>query len=795
LANTDGGLLVLGVGEGGDIVGLQDPGRTEAVIRSAAQNVSPSIAVEVNHFSFDGLKFVIARISKGEQPPHTVGGQAYQRVGDRVVRLTETDRSSEFDVFLAHNAGDKSPVIAIANVLKARGIRVWLDSERIRPGQRFQDEIQQALKNAKAVVVVIGPTGLGQWQAEEIRIAITLSVREGIAVIPVLLPGVDKLPATIPSLAEFNWVRFLESPNEEENIERLLWGITGRRPPSASRNGMVAVTDERTPQETPKPTSTNPGIGIPGRSGKVVVGLHGIMTHAGWARSLYEVGSNAGWQVRMDRWNFGYFSLVQFILPWARRTRVQWFRRVYTDEMENRKVLLSEGELPSVVAHSFGTYILGNALLKYDWLRFNKVILCGSILPQDFPWEKLIERGQIQAVRNEYATNDLPTRLVRWFVAGTGPSGREAFGCSHERFEQDCFKYTHSEYFDKGHMEAKWLPFLRQQLPHIPVSNTTVEGPRGSRPWGLYAIYAVLIIAVVLFARWCGLLHTLGIGFSSTPSPSIGSTISADGRESSRNKLEISSFGFSEEYQQTATSGGWPQLDLRLRNNTGERVFINGIRLNIKEFWRLQPRLASISKPLASAMVPRALSFTEGDLDLLNKDHGPKVIDVDVRASDGHEPKIQTTTEDVPHPIKDGDTDHILINYNVVMTDDRKDPRTGNKTPVLLITPYYVVKMSVAVTYNSRNEVETNDVLFVHYYNEIDRRRVLYVDPRFFEFRGIPTGEGLIARNLAAIEELKAEKCLASKSVNAVIRLIDEMCEMTEYEVNGKKVNGYKVFD
>jgi hypothetical protein len=171
------------------------------------------------------------------------------------------------------------------------------------------------------------------------------------------------------------------------------------------------------------------------------------------------------------------------------------------------------------------------------------------------------------------------------------------------------------------------------------------------------------------------------------------------------------------------------------------------------------------------------------------------VIDVDVRASDGHEPKIQTTTEDVPHPIKDGDTDHILINYNVVMTDDRKDPRTGNKTPVLLITPYYVVKMSVAVTYNSRNEVETNDVLFVHYYNEIDRRRVLYVDPRVFEFRGIPTGEGLIARNLAAIEELKAEKCLASKSVNAVIRLIDEMCEMTEYEVNGKKVNGYKVFD
>lgn len=63
-------------------------------------------------------------------------------------------------------------------------------------------------------------------------------------------------------------------------------------------------------------------------------------------------------------------------------------------------------ERPSIVAHSFGTYIFGNALMRYPFLRFNKVLLCGSILPADFPWDVLVDRGQVQAVRNEHGARD-----------------------------------------------------------------------------------------------------------------------------------------------------------------------------------------------------------------------------------------------------------------------------------------------------------------------------------------------------------------------------------------------------
>jgi alpha-beta hydrolase superfamily lysophospholipase len=392
----------------------------------------------------------------------------------------ESQRGKAFDVFLAHNSEDRVFVEAMADELRKRGLRPWLDWEQIRPGQSFQEGIQEAVQNVKSVAILIGSHGLGKWQAWELRASITLCVSRGVPVIPVLLPGVTSVPASVPLLAELNWVRFIRSVEEEESIDRLVWGISGQRP-EAHVPGATGRPSSMPPTGTSLSRPPLGEGGQPGRSGKVLVGLHGIRTHAAWARALYEVASEDAWQVRMDRWSFGYFSLLQFILPSSRTAKVRWFRQVYTQETQNRKILLDEGQYPSIVAHSFGTYILGNALLRYDWLAFNKVILCGSILPTDFPWDKLIERGQVQAVRNEFGVRDVWTRLARWFVAGTGPSGHRGFACSHERLEQEEFAYEHSEYFDKGHMEAKWLPFLNRHLPLTPRLKTAGRGAGNRR--------------------------------------------------------------------------------------------------------------------------------------------------------------------------------------------------------------------------------------------------------------------------------------------------------------------------
>jgi serine/threonine-protein kinase len=231
-------------------------------------------------------------------------------------------------------------------------------------------------------------------------------------------------------------------------------------------------------------------------SPRVLFALHGIRTHWAWQRALTEVAEASRWRCRTDHWSFGYFSLIRFLLPGQRKTKIEWFRRTYESEVRNRDVGLTEGTFPSIVCHSFGTYILGNALLAYSNIRFDKVILCGSILPCDFPWDALIERGQVQAVRNEYGVRDMWTRTVNWFVRGTGPSGRQKFTREHDRLEQEEFFYDHSEYFEKGHIRQKWFAFLERQWPEISESTTRIARPTTRTPLGLYLAYGVLLLGL-----------------------------------------------------------------------------------------------------------------------------------------------------------------------------------------------------------------------------------------------------------------------------------------------------------
>ena len=163
---------------------------------------------------------------------------------------------------------------------------------------------------------------------------------------------------------------------------------------------------------------------------RVICPLHGIRTLAVWQKGLSDLAGSYGWVCRLDRWSYGRFSLLAFFTPWSREATLGWLRRQYDAETHDRRLLIEKGQAPSVVAHSFGTYILGYTLLRFDFIRFNKVILCGSILPRDFPWDQLIARGQVQAVRNEFGVRDPWVKWVRWFVRGTGPSGAVGFTCT-----------------------------------------------------------------------------------------------------------------------------------------------------------------------------------------------------------------------------------------------------------------------------------------------------------------------------------------------------------------------------
>lgn len=75
-------------------------------------------------------------------------------------------------VFLSHNSVDKPVVEEIARRLRAAGIEPWLDSWHLVPGEKWQPALEKALNEAGASAVFIGPSGVGPWQDEEMRLAI-----------------------------------------------------------------------------------------------------------------------------------------------------------------------------------------------------------------------------------------------------------------------------------------------------------------------------------------------------------------------------------------------------------------------------------------------------------------------------------------------------------------------------------------------------------------------------------------------------------------------------------------------
>jgi hypothetical protein len=97
--------------------------------------------------------------------------------------------TNDFDVFLAHNSQDKYQVEAIANALRQRGLNPWIDQEQIAPGQWVQDAIQDTIvSQVKSAAIFIGSSGIGKWQALELRSFIQQCAEGELAVIPVLLP-------------------------------------------------------------------------------------------------------------------------------------------------------------------------------------------------------------------------------------------------------------------------------------------------------------------------------------------------------------------------------------------------------------------------------------------------------------------------------------------------------------------------------------------------------------------------------------------------------------------------------
>lgn len=104
--------------------------------------------------------------------------------------MTGPDRTRH--VFVSYSGADGPAADPIVRAMREAGLHVFRDRDSLVPGQFWPERLERALGDAQAVVVCLGPSGIGRWQKREIALAHERQVREDtFPVILLLLPGAD----------------------------------------------------------------------------------------------------------------------------------------------------------------------------------------------------------------------------------------------------------------------------------------------------------------------------------------------------------------------------------------------------------------------------------------------------------------------------------------------------------------------------------------------------------------------------------------------------------------------------
>jgi hypothetical protein len=135
--------------------------------------------------------------------------------------------AGEFNVFLCYNDEDRSEVEQIAEQLKQRQIRPWLNVWEVPPGRAWQASLAAQIAQIHSVAIFIGSKA-NPCHKEEIESFIWEFIELKRPVIPVILSNVVQEPELPIYLRSRTRVDFRQ--DKAEALYHLEWGITQRKP-------------------------------------------------------------------------------------------------------------------------------------------------------------------------------------------------------------------------------------------------------------------------------------------------------------------------------------------------------------------------------------------------------------------------------------------------------------------------------------------------------------------------------------------------------------------------------------
>ena len=173
----------------------------------------------------------------------------------------------------------------------------------------------------------------------------------------------------------------------------------------------------------------------------------------------------------------------------------RWCQRIATRRLAGRLRLppdSSAGTPPDIVAHSFGAWLVGEALRQNPDLRVGRLILIGSVLPPDFDWGSLIRQGRVEAVLNHYGLRDRWVWASEYFIPSSGPSGLRGCAPCAGVVNRAEAAFRHTTFFDEPTIDTVyrelWQPFLTlPQAALDKLGNVSAPPQWKPAPWLLKA--------------------------------------------------------------------------------------------------------------------------------------------------------------------------------------------------------------------------------------------------------------------------------------------------------------------
>jgi hypothetical protein len=239
-----------------------------------------------------------------------------------------------------------------------------------------------------------------------------------------------------------------------------------------------------------------------------VIALHGMNTRGRWQQELqWLIDLTYRRSIPYANWKYGKVWFTPIVIPLQRRmirTLINRLREYQNEVKEQNEV----SNPPDVIAHSFGTWLLGHALQEEPNLKVGYVVLTGCILRPDFDWKGLVDRGQVKAILNHYGLRDNWAKIAVYCIPDAGPAGRIGFLKPVGEFLYDISEpdFAHSDFFNgkklKNVFETFWQPFFRGKIEDIVAAKTLRSHCAGWRPPPLLirAPGSQIVIGLILVA-------------------------------------------------------------------------------------------------------------------------------------------------------------------------------------------------------------------------------------------------------------------------------------------------------